>query len=208
MTTIVAPVWENPSTTGAQSTNSNSTVVAVDKTLRNGTQAIVVQNHTEANVKNGLQYYMRLHNASVAVNGVLNLRFQTGAKPVIIKSREVSFNATNTVEYVAQEGGTYTGGTAVTVENENRINPVASTVLLSTGGTIGGTPVVFRRKRLFSAGSTSGGASKVGTDLLGRETVLKPNTLYTVTMTNVSGATAEIQLELSWFEGTPDLPIP
>lgn len=204
MTSIVAPPWENPDTSGAHST----TLVAVDKALRNGTQAIVVQNYTEANVKNGLQYYMRLHSASVAVAGVLNLRFQTGVKPVIIKAREVSFNATNTVEYVAQEGGTYTGGTVVAVENENRINPVPSTVLLSTGGTIGGTPVVFRRKRIYSAGSTIAGSAKVGTDLLGRETVLKPNTLYTVTMTNVSGATAEMQLELSWFEGTPDLPIP
>lgn len=203
MESIVAPSWEDPETVGAQST----ALTAVGESLRNGTQAIIVQNYTEANVKNGLQYYMRLHNASVAVAGVLNLRFQTGAKPVTIKAREVSFSATNTVEYVAQEGGTYTGGTAVAVENENRINPVPSTVLLSTGGTIGGSPVVFRRKRIYSAGSTSGGGSKVGTDVLGRETVLKPNTLYTVTMTNVVGATAEIQLELSWFEGTPDLPI-
>lgn len=203
MESIVAPSWEDPKTDGAVS----AALTVVDESLRNGTQAIIVQNYTEANVKNGLQYYMRLHAASVAVNGVLNLRFQTGAKPVIIKAREVSFSATNTVEYVAQEGGTYTGGTAVAVENENRINPVPSTVLLSTGGTIGGSPVVFRRKRIYSAGSTSGGGSKVGTDVLGRETVLKPNTLYTVTMTNVAGATAEIQLELSWFEGTPDLPI-
>lgn len=204
MTSIVAPSWEDPKTDGAVST----ALTVVDESLRNGTQAIIVQNYTEANVKNGLQYYMRLHAPTVAVAGVLNLRFQTGAKPVIIKAREVSFSATNTVEYVAQEGGTYTGGTAVSVENENRINPVASTVTLSTGGTIGGTPVVFRRKRIYSAGSTIGGSSKVGTDILGRETVLKPNTLYTVTLTNVAGATAEIQLELSWFEGTPDLPIP
>lgn len=203
MTEIVAPSWEDPKTAGAQST----ALTSVDESLRNGTQAIIVQNYTEANVKNGLQYYMRVHAPTVAVAGVLNLRFQTGAKPVIIKAREVSFNATNIVEYVAQEGGTYTGGTAVAVENENRINPVASTVLLSTGGTIGGTPVVFRRKRIYSAGSTSSGGTKVGTDVLGRETVLKPNTLYTVTMTNVAGATAEIQLELSWFEGRPDLPI-
>ena len=203
MTVIVAPSWEDPKTVGAQS----AALTAVDKSLRNGTQAIIVQNYTEANVKNGLQYYMRLHAASVAVAGILNLRFQTGAKPVIIKAREVAFNATNTVEYVAQEGGTYAGGTAVAVWNENRINPVPSTVLLSTGGTIGGTPVVFRRKRIYSAGGTTGGSSKVGTDGLGRETVLKPNTLYTVTLTNVAGATAEIQLELSWFEGVPDLPI-
>lgn len=203
MESIVAPSWEDPKTVGAQ----NAALTVVDESLRNGTQAVIVQSYTEANVKNGLQYYMRLHAASVAVAGVLNLRFQTGAKPVIIKAREVSFNATNIVEYVAQEGGTYTGGSAVSVENENRVNPVPSTVLLSTGGTIGGTPVVFRRKRIYSAGSTTGGSSKVGTDVLGRETVLKPNTLYTVTLTNVAGATAEIQLELSWFEGTPDLPI-
>ena len=204
MTSIVAPSWEDPKTVGAQS----AALTAVDESLRNGTQAVIVQNYTEANVKNGLQYYMRLHAPTVAVAGVLNLRFQTGAKPVIIKAREVSFNATNIVEYVAQEGGTYTGGSAVSVENENRINPVPSTVLLSTGGTISGTPVVFRRKRIYSAGSTAGGGSKVGTDVLGRETVLKPNTLYTVTLTNVAGATAEIQLELSWFEGALDLPIP
>lgn len=203
MESIVAPSWEDPKTAGAQST----ALTAVDESLRNGTQAIIVQSYTEANVKNGLQYYVRLHAPTVAVAGVLNLRFQTGVKPVIIKAREVSFNATNIVEYVAQEGGTYTGGSAVPVENENRVNPVPSTVLLSTGGTIGGTPIVFRRKRIYSAGSTASGSSKVGTDILGRETVLKPNTLYTITLTNVAGATAEIQLELSWFEGVPDLPI-
>lgn len=205
MTSIVAPPWENPNTSGAQSTNS--TVVDVDDAFLNGTHAFIVQNYTEANVKNGVQYYSRTLFPAVGVGTTVNFSFQTNAKPVIIKAREVSFDGSSRVDYVALEGGTSSGGAVVEVSNENRINPVATTVALRQGVTLTGG-VTIRTKSIFGAGSTSGGASRVGTDILGRETVLKPNTLYQVKLTNVAGAVANIQLELSWFEGTPDLPIP
>lgn len=173
--------------------------------MTQGQKAVVFQNYTEANVKNGVQYYCRAFFPAVSVSTTVNFSFQTGVKPVVIKSREVSFNNSSRVDYVSLEGGGATGGVAVEVGNENRINPVATTVTLKQGVSLtGGT--AFRTKTIFGSGSTSGGGSRVGTDVLGRETVLKPNTLYQIKLTNIAGSTAEIQLELSWYEGTLDLP--
>lgn len=173
--------------------------------MTQGQKAVVFQNYTEANVKNGVQYYCRAFFTGVAVAATANFSFQTGAKPVVIKSREVSFDGSSRVDYVALEGGTATGGATVDIGNENRIGPVTTTVTLKQGVTLSGG-VAFRTKTIFGSGSTSGGGSRVGTDVLGRETVLKPNTLYQVKLTNVAGNTANIQFELSWYEGTLDLP--
>lgn len=174
--------------------------------MTEGSKAFVIQNYIEANVKNGLQFYLRALYENVTVGSTVYLKFQTGAKPVVIKSREVSFIGASKLDYVAVEGGSYTGGTPFTPGNENRINPVATTVTLALGGT--GTPgTEFRRKRMYGSGSETGNSSRIGTDVLGRETILKANTLHYVAMTNVAGVTGEIQLELSWYEGTPDLPV-
>ena len=177
-----------------------------DKIMR-GTKAVVFQNYTEANVKNGLQFYVRHEWTGVAVAATVNLRFTTGAKPVIIKSREVTFNGSAKLTYSAFEGTSATGGTAITVRNENMIAPVATTVGIAHTVTPGTLPAAFRIKSIYGSGTTSGGGSRVGTDILGRETVLKPNTQYLVTLRNDSGSTGDIQLELSWYEGTPDLPV-
>lgn len=176
--------------------------------IREGTNAVVVQNYTEANVKNGLQFYMRHEFTGVAVAATVNLRFTTGDKPVIIKSREVTFNGSSKVTYSAFEGTSATGGTAITVRNENLIAPVATTVTIAHTTTPGTLPTPFRVKSIFGAGSSTGGGSRIGTDVLGRETVLKPNTQYLVTLRNDAGSTGDIQFELSWYEGTPDLPAP
>ncbi|UNY40113.1 hypothetical protein KLEA5_gp10 [Aeromonas phage vB_AveS_KLEA5] len=173
--------------------------------MTQGQKAVVFQNYTEANVKNGVQYYCRALFPAVGVGTTVQFSFQTGVKPVVIKSREVNFDGSSRVDYVALEGGTATGGAAVEVGNENRINPVPTTVTLKQGVSLSGG-VTFRTKTIFGSGSTSGGGSRVGTDVLGRETVLKPNTLYQVKLTNTAGSTANIQLELSWYEGTLDLP--
>lgn len=173
--------------------------------MTRGQKAVVFQNYTEANVKNGLQFYCRVWFPGIVVNSTAQFSFQTGIKPVVIKSREVTFDGSSQVEYLALEGGTTTGGFVIVVGNENRIAPVATTVSLKSGPTLtDGT--VFRTKTIFGSGSTTGGGSRIGTDVLGRETVLKPNTLYQIKLTNRAGNTANIQLELSWYEGTLDLP--
>lgn len=175
--------------------------------IRRGTNAIVFQNYTEANVKNGLQFYVQQDWAGVAVGDVVYLGFTTGSKPVIVKSREVSFNGSSKLSYLAYEAAPFTGGTPVTVRNENMIAPVATTVTIANSVTPGTLPVPFRVKTIFGSGATTGGGSRVGTDVLGRETVLKPNTAYLVSLRNLTGSAADIQFELSWYEGTPDLPV-
>lgn len=172
--------------------------------MQTGNKAVVVQNYIEANVKRGLQFYLRHLFPAVAVGATASLKFQTGAKPIVIKSREVTFNGSSRIDYQAVEGGTYTGGTAIVVGNENLINPVATTVIAAHSGTPAGGSS-FRDKTIFGAGATTGGGSRLGTDVLGRETILKPNTLYQVKLTNVAGAAADIQFEFSWYEGATDL---
>lgn len=175
--------------------------------IRRGTGAIVIQNYTEANVKNGLQFYMRQEWTNVAVAASVNLTFTTGAKPAIIKSRELTFNGSSKVLYLAHEGTAATGGSAVTVGNENRISPVATTVSVAHTVTAGSLPAPFRIKAVYGSGSTQAGGSRIGTDIFGRETVLKPNTQYLVIIQNVAGSAADIQFELTWYEGDPDLPV-
>lgn len=173
--------------------------------MTKGQKGVIIQNYIEANVKNGLQFYFQHLFTGVAVGETVSFKFQTGAKPVIIKSREIIFTGSSRVDYQAVEGGSYPDGSAVAIGNENRINPVATTVTVAQGGTPSGG-VIYRNRAIFGAGATTGGGSRVGTDVFGRDTILKPNTIYTVKLTNVTGNTTDIQVEYSWYEGTPDLP--
>ena len=154
-----------------------------------------------------VQFYLRHEWTGVATTGTVNMTFTTGAKPVIIKSREVTFNGSSKVLYLAHEGTAAVGGSAVTIGNENRINPVATTVTAKHTVTPGALPAPFRIKSIYGSGSTQAGGSRIGTDIFGRETVLKPNTEYLVILQNLAGGTADIQFELTWYEGDPDLPV-
>jgi hypothetical protein len=186
--------------------------------LYSGLAAMTTQGYAEANVKNGVQFDMRaswgLFNVSPGTGGVIpagavrKILFQTGAKTVLIKLRELQYIAEEVVLRLFRAPTGVTGGTPLSINNYNARNPVASTVsatknvTTTTDGTeFNGTdPEVF-------FGSTNNPQRNQATALQGRERLLLPNTTYLVTIANTGSGDARVEYHLDWYEGDTDLPL-
>lgn len=173
--------------------------------LYEGIRAMTVQSYTEANVKNGLQYECSYYLPSLAAGATASLTFSTGAKPVIVKNRQVAFTGSKVTGRV-YSGTTYTGGTVVTPYNLTAISPIASTVVLRldptilTPGTEGGAPSHY-------IGSDLNGNQQAGTFVSPDvERILAPFTVYRLAITNDDIEATKLSVYLTWYEGTPDLP--
>lgn len=174
--------------------------------LFSGTRAETIQNYTEANVKNGLQFESSSPVTSLAAAGNADTIFITGSKPVIIKSRTVKFNGILLVTRVFR-APTYTGGTPVTFYNLNDIGPVASTVTILSGATVTSAGTEFGSPT-YDIGSSGIGNVQISTySTTGVERVLRPNTVYLQRITNNDVAAQLVSGSLTWYEGTPDLPL-
>lgn len=175
-----------------------------DKAFR-GLRALVTQSYTEANVKSGLQFEASGYNATVAAGTNFDVEFNTGSKRVIIKDRQVSFTGAG-VTINVYEAPTTSGGTAGTVYNLNRINPVATTVSHKIAPTVS-APGTQIGATAYGLGGTGVGPTEVSSfaapDV---ERVLKPNTKYLLRITNNDAAAQKIAAYITWYEGTPDLP--
>lgn len=176
-----------------------------------GTKAFVTQSYVEANAKNGLQYeYSGIGTLAKSPDAgyITNAILKTGAKPVIIKAREIRFNGVGVTAQVF-EAPTYTGGTAQPIYNLSRLNPAPTTVQVLTGITLtaDGTEI---SAPTYGVGGTGVGNSTVGTFAVqGAERILKPNTSYLLRITNRdTAAAATVATYATWYEGTPDLPAP
>lgn len=175
-----------------------------DKAFR-GLRALVTSSYVEANVKNGLQFEASEHNAAVAAGANFDIEFQTGTKPVIIKDRQVAFTGTG-ITINVYEVPTTSAGTAGTVYNLNRRNPVTATAsykiaptVTATGTQVGATA--------YGLGGTGAGPSRVSAfATFGVERVLKPSTKYLLRITNNDAGAQRIAAYITWYEGTPDLP--
>lgn len=173
-----------------------------------GLRAMTTQSYIEANVKYGLQFYIQ-HNLPqlVATTGTYKLLFTTGAKPVLIKGREMyGIGELISIQLYKQPTAPTPGGTLLTVQNFNDVSPVATTVTIRGGvtttsdGTPWGDP-----QRLFgqnAAGQRSGSGLAPGGDR-----ILKANSTYLVFFRNTGSGTADIDYFLTWFEGQSDLPL-
>lgn len=175
-----------------------------DKAFR-GLRALVTSSYVEANVKNGLQFEASGYNAAVAAGASFDIEFQTGTKPVVIKDRQVAFTGTG-ITINVYEAPTTSAGTAGTVYNLNRRNPVTATASYRTAPTVtaAGTQV---GATTYGFGGTGVGPSVVSAFVTpGVERVLKPSTKYLLRITNNDAAAQKIAAYLTWYEGTPDLP--
>lgn len=176
--------------------------------LYSGLRAVTSQGYTEANVKNGVQFYL-MHNVPqlAASTGVYKLLFTTGAKRVLIKSREMyGIGETLSIQLYKQPTAPTPGGTLLAVQNFNDVAPVATTVTVRGGvtttadGTAWGDP-----QRLFgqnAAGQRTGSGLAPGGDR-----VLKENSTYLVVFRNTGSGTGDIDYFLTWYEGGTDLPL-
>lgn len=172
-----------------------------------GDRAMTAQSYIEANTKRGVQFYIQ-HGLPqlVASTGVYKLKFTTGTKPVLIKSREMYGNGERFQLQIFKQPPSTTGGTPVTVQNFNDVNPVATTVSVLGGvtaadnGTSWGDP-----QRIFSQ---SAAGQRAGSGLApGGDRVLKANSTYLVVFSNTGSGSADIDYFLSWYEGASDLPL-
>lgn len=180
----------------------------VDK-IRRGVGAFVVQPYTEANVKNGLQFYLRASwplADTIAAGSTKKIWFKTGSKPVIIKLRDFQFLAEELNISLFSSPTGVSGGTAITISNYNGINPVATTVQAkkNVATTADGTPM-GDPEYLF--GSSSAPQRAAASIPQGRERILPANTEFIVAIASSGSGIARAEYFLDWYEGTPDLPV-
>ena len=178
-----------------------------------GFRALTTQPYTEANVKNGVQFFLRAAwpLTDTIPNGTGNVRyiwFKTGAKPVLVKLRELFYVAEELSIQLYTGPTGVTGGTVLAIGNYNGVTPVATTaqakknVSVTTRGTeFGGSDPEY----LFGA---AGNPQRAPNSIpVGRERVLPANTEFLVAITNTGTSAARVQYYLDWYEGTTDLPI-
>lgn len=177
-----------------------------------GDNAFVVQPFTEANVKRGLQYYIRTAWASDPVsNGVIpggasrKLHFVIGAKQILVKLRIFEYSGEELKIEIFSNPVGVTGGDNLPVINWNAVNPVASTVTVTenVSTTSDGTPFAGKPEYFFGAAN----ANQRDTLSIpeGRERVIPPNSEFLVIITNTNGQDARAQYFLDWYEGPTDI---
>lgn len=175
--------------------------------LVTGLRAINVQSYNESNVKLGLQYYLKANwpDSDKITNGTpRNIIFQTGSKPVIVKTRIVS--------YVGEEfqldifsSPTFTGGTSKAVGNYNTVNPVPTTVAVLKDATVTDDGIALDDESDFYYGGTTGNRNAQAIPD-GRERIIPANSTFMVKVSSNSGS-GRFSYFLDWYEGEPDLPV-
>jgi hypothetical protein len=179
--------------------------------VANGNAALIVQPYTEANVKNGLQYYVRANwplTDTIASGETVKLHFQTGAKPVIVKLRDFSYVAEEIIIRLFVGPTGVAGGEPLVIHNYNSLNGVPSTCAAAKNVTTVTDGVELDGddpETLFGAGVAPQRTSAAIP--VGRERILPPLTFFIVSITNSGAGAARAQYFLDWFEGTPDLPL-
>lgn len=173
-----------------------------------GGRAINTQSYTESNTKLGTQFYMQFYNASLAAAGTYNIVFTTGSKIALVKDRVLYTNGTNVSVQLFKGPTGVSGGTPITVQNYNDINPVATTVGIVGGATVTGAGTSWGDPAHVWNASANGQAQQSGSGLAPRgDRVLLPNKSYLIRVVNNDATNATpFDYFLTWFEGTPDLP--
>lgn len=182
--------------------------VAIDDGLLKGSNGIVVQPFTEANIKRGVQYFLRTaypNSDPIAGETSRKLLLETGSQPVLVKLR--------VFEYIGEElrislyaNPTVTdNGSPIQVSNWNAVNPVPNTatarkdVTTSDDGTLLGEPEYF-------FGGPTGLLRDAYSIPEGRERVIPANSSFLVVIENLDIGNARCQYFLDWYEGGTDIP--
>lgn len=169
-----------------------------------GLRALVTQGYEEANTKNGTQFYTQIALPAFSGAGTYNIVIQTGALPVLIKNRSVYSDAASLSVQLFKAPTGVSGGTAVTVQNYNDINPVATTVTVTKGATVTTPGTAWGDPQHIYNSGASGQRVASNISPFG-DRVLAPNKAYLYQIINASGA-ANVDFYVSWYEGQPDLP--
>lgn len=176
------------------------------------TQNNIFQNYQEANTKigNAFKFSGRktgvTSGATLALANNLYLGISTGQFPLTIKSRFISATGSTEVVYNAYEDSVYTGGSPVFVGNQGRLSVRAPFFTVVQDPTI--TSIGNQYLPNFSVLTAVAASSRLGTDSLGDETNLKPNTKHLFRANNIGSGTADvIFLQILCYEGSLDFPL-
>lgn len=159
-----------------------------------------VQNYIEFNTKAGTEFEASSFLAALAPGANADVVFTTGAKPVIIKYREIQHNGTR-VTLSLFKAPTFTGGTLQPIYNMTDINPAATTVQIHAGVTVTATGAVVGTPRDFLGSDGLGSSRPAQGAALGLDRVLAPNTSYLSRITNQGAAAIMLSSYTSWYEG-------
>lgn len=182
--------------------SNNGSIASINKSV---TATSITQSYLESNTKLGNAFKFSARKINVAAGAQLDFGIETGAYPVIVKARYLNQLGSTEVTYSAFEDSVYTGGTAVQTRNQSRITPRASlfSVVLDPTVTNIGTQYLPDFSILASGTNAS---SRLGTDAVGDETNLKPNTKHIFRARVVTNPATVLYLGLLVYEGPLDYP--
>lgn len=176
-----------------------------------GLRALVTQPYTEANVKNGLQFYIRAvwNKAGPIPAGETRKSWvSVGDSPLIVKLRIVEFDAEELRLDIYSGPTGVTGGQVITPRNYNRVNalPTVLQAKKNVSTVSDGTPFDPDDPEHFF-GSANAPQRNPGALPQGRERILPANSEFIVAFTNTGIGNARVQYFLDFYQGGTDLPI-
>jgi len=152
-------------------------------------------------IHEGLAFAYSSSTGSLAESAAYSIYIKTPPKTsgITIHFRPTSINSTaNLLRGVLLEGTTVSGGAATEMVNLNRISKNASKAIVYVGVTTsGGTQIA---QYVVGGGANPSSASGGNTES-NAERILKPDTTYSLTFTNIGATTATVcYYELFWYE--------
>lgn len=189
------------------SNRSNNQILAegFPEGITSGTRALTVQSYTESNSKLGAQHEgSALFN--ITGNGTNDTFFVTGALPVALKGRVVRYTGEGLIASIFT-GATYTGGVPAAYQNASDINPIAGLSQIIVSATVATEGVLAFAPDILIGNTTNQGEGSAGS-IIGREKLLKPNTIYLFRLASQDSQAQDVSSLLTWYEGELDLPIP
>lgn len=175
-----------------------------------GQRAITQQGYIEANVKNGLQFYVRKSyplGGEIPSGSPVELLFRTTSKKVLAKSRIVSYIGEEFQVEVFEAPTVTSPGAQIATSNYSRVNPIAGTAEFYDSPTVTDDGTPFDAEPQYYFGGSSSGNRSASTIPEGRERVLPENTDFLIRITNNGNNAGRFSYFLDWYEGEPDLPL-
>lgn len=178
---------------------------SIDPRVYAGTQALTMQPFAEANCKNGVQFELSSYTASVAAGATTNAIFKSGSKPVLLKSRQISFTGTGITADV-YTNPVYSGGTPTPIYNMRLDGlAIATTVEVIGGVTVSNTGTLVAAPT-YGIGTSSQGSNTSGTfsgvGFTGVERVIPANSTLLLRITNRDSTACQIATYATWYEGS------
>ena len=172
--------------------------------LEKGIRAFIVEPFDTVNIKRGLQFYLRSSwptSDPIAPGTPRYVYFKTGAKPVIVKSRIVSYIGEEfELSILANPTITPATGTPITLSNLNRINPQETTVTAIKDPVVTDEGVSIEDEPEYYFGGASGFFRDANSIPPDSERIIPANTEFLV---KIEGD-GRFSYRLEWFEGEPE----